>query len=1705
MSRSGFTDLVELHEGTRTVVFRARRSSDNRRVVLKTLRGPRPSPESQERLRREYEFTQLASGQGSVECLDFLSEDEPALVLADRGGQSLDRAVADGPLEIDDVLHIAEQVTKTLARIHGANIIHKDICPGNITWNTESGDVEIIDFGISSRLERHEARSDSIESMLGTLAYMAPEQSGRMNRSVDSRSDLYSFGATLYHLVTGRPPFVATDPLDLLHAHLARVPNPAADVLDGIPASLSGIIDRLLAKSADDRYQSAEGLLADLHLCSRRFAAGDTTPFELGTADGAAQLRVPEKLYGRDLELAELDAAFKRATTGRSELVLVAGWSGIGKTRLVNELQPAMLERRATRVTGKYDQFQRGTPYAAIVSALGRFVKETLSSSDAATRRQREAIVEAAGDQIDLLAELVPETCLLVGEQPAPPPLPPNEAEARVAFLMRRICRTLASAMHPLVIFLDDLQWADLPSMRLLQALVSDPDSRHILLVGAYRDNEIDPGHPLLTLVEDIETQGVPVLSIELGPLSSDDVRNLVADSLGAATDGNIESLADLLHSKTAGNPFFLLRLLESLAATDILRRSPGSRLWTSDLEAVRSAAYTDNVVEFLANSLEELGSATQMALATGALLGERFELRDVADVEGWSLSTTARALDAGLTANMISRVDASLAMETTIADDLDRSIRPTYRFAHDRVQQAARGLLSDQVVAQRRLAIARRLRAAEVSGLELFDLVEHALAGRAEMVPDEQLAFAQLAFGAGAAAAASAAFDPALRYFLEAWNLLGPDPWDVDHELARSIALGGAEAAYLVGDQDRVQSWTTAVIDRCDDLVSKLAAYDIVIEAHNARNELIPAIELAVHALALAGVKLPETPGQADLLAGLVRTKLALRGTDVESIVALPDCVDPVVLATLRIQMRISVSAYYARPDLLPLLAFNMVRTTLRHGVAGESPFGFAIWGLVLCSLGQLDNGLEAGDVAMRLNERTSSPRLRYRATHLYNAHLRIWKDNWGLSRDDLRDNFRACWNGGDLVYAAFGAFMSTTMAIYRGDPLTDVARTATDFASAIRDLQNDTTLQTIQMNRQLALCLIGDAPDPTRLLGEAYDEAAMLAVHEAANDQTNLFLRCMYGAHLALLFGQTRRAIDLLEEGDKHSGGATSTVYSVMHAYLLGVAYAGAASDGTTGSHARRRARKARRQLGKWAPYSPGNVNHRLELIDAELAKAERQDAAALAHYEAAIAGARAGGWQADLALTTELAARFHLGRGHSAIGRNYLLDCRHHYSIWGATAKVAALDEEFPEILGGSQVTMGHETNSYVSTTDVQPDLDAIAMIEAAGAISREVETAGVVETLVRLSVEAAGASRGLLAVAADDDLRVRATANAELSVTSTDAPIGSASVLRRVITYAERTLEDVVVDDAMTDEQYRNDPYVTASGVRSVIAVPIVHQQRLLAMLYLENDLTPKAFRPDRIAILRSLASQAAISLQNAQLYESLEDQVRERTSQLLDARTEAELQRDRADRLLENILPESIATELKRTGKATPVSVQSATVLFTDFKGFTAVAETLSPEDLVAELERVFIAFDRIVDRCGIEKLKTIGDAYMAVGGLPVFTETHATDSVRAALEMIDYVSHGDADHGPPPFEVRVGIHTGPLVAGVIGERRFLYDVWGDTVNIAARLESSGEAGRVNISSATYELVQDQFSCTYRGRVEAKGKGKLDMYFIDPLE
>lgn len=1636
-------------ESIGSVVYRATRDADGASVVLKTPRG-RPSRAVRDRFTREHDALRHVAGAGVIESLGLEEHDGvPVLVLRDRGLRSLDTQLRGHGLPVLPALLVARGIAEALARVHAHHVVHKDVNPTNVLVSDDRAEVVLIDFGIASRVSRERATGASAEVLEGTLAYLAPEQSGRMNRSVDWRSDLYALGATLYELVTGRPPFVEPDPLAMVHAHIARTPSTPTQLSARVPEVVSDIVMRLLAKAAEDRYQSADGLAADLGRCIAALEAGTPLePFALGSADGRRALEPSPRLYGRQDEMALLEQAFDRVKGGAVEVIRVSGEPGVGKTSLVLELRERITPLGGALAAGKCDQLDRSAPFSVLAQAFRQRARMILAQSDAEVQRVAERVRAMPPEHLALLAASAPELGRFVeGELKAPPALPPSESEARLSVAARRLVRCFSSPQAPLVLFLDDLQWADGATLRLLSMLASDPEASHVLIIAAHRDHAITSGHPLLVTLADVAARGTPVTHVALSPLGAPDVVAFLADTL-RTPQAEAAPLAEILYQRTSGNPFFLLQMLEALDEAGAVHFDLVSRRFSLDPEEVRRVAVRADVAELLAQRLSRLSERALDAIEGAALVGTQFEAGLLASLVETTPETITEILAGPVEHGLIDVLDARSPERSAWR----------YGFVHDRVQQIAAERMSSERAVTLHLRLGRMLlpAAREARDARLFAAVDHLDAGRAQITDaGERRELVQLNLEAGIRARSSGAYPAALGYF-EVGRALsggqgGPD------EI--SLALEAAEAAYLATDFAKMEQLSEEVIAGSAHVLDRVRAHEVRVNAWIGKNDLERALAEAIEVLRLLDIDLPLQPHKGHVLAGLARTRFALTGYDADRIATLPAMHRPEALAATRIAMGVCSPAYYARPDLLPLLAFSMIRTTLTDGVSSGSSFAFALWGLVMASLGAIETGYSFGLLALRLKDRTDDVRTGNRGDHLHHAHLVIWKHPYAEARAGLRRTYETGYTSGDLEYSAFSAMMSCTISLYAGFELSGVIDDMRGFRDAIRSLAMGTSLYTHEISMQAALCLRGvegedGASDaPWEMNGPIYDERVLLEVHEKANDATNLFSYRVAKALLCVVFGRLDEADHALAWNRAHPDLAASTVISQMSIYFD--VLTGLMRAPSLGAIARASVvMRVDRQMGtlrKWADLCGANWSHRLDLALAERAVVAGRVHEASTLYERAIAGARVQGDMLDEALACERAAALQRAHGHSTAEQAYLSAARGAYERWGAGAKIASLERSFPELLvertGGDPRRalsgLGPSTGSVSAGA-----IDVSAFIESAQVIGKEMKLSRLVEALVRIALTAAGASRAVLLLEREGTLVAVAecVADPEVIVRTVEVPIEDGDdapfVAATAARFAQRSRTDVVLDDAQTDASWRRDPYVARTGVRSLLCVPVEQQGKLSAVLHLEHGTAAGVFTHERVALLRVLSSQAAVSLENARLYEGLQ----------VTADAQA---RFVPKQFLESLSRPSIVDV--RLGDHVR---KSMTVLFSDIRGFTPLVEQMRPEENIGFINEYLRHMEPPILRAGGFVDSYIGDAIMALFDGASGGADEALEGAVGMARALGALNQERRAAGTPPLRVGIGLHTGPLTLGTIGgPERMKCGVIGETVNLASRLEA----------------------------------------------
>jgi predicted ATPase/signal transduction histidine kinase/CheY-like chemotaxis protein len=1459
-------------ESDSTRVSRAVRSADARPVVLKHYLGEHA--EALARAKREAEaLADLASPHVARLLHRALGGPEPVLVLEDIEGASLDRSLGERPLDLAELLPLALQVCKGMAAIHAQGFIHGDICLANVVRNPHNGVAVLVDLD-GAILVRTGA---PVSELRGALAFMAPEATGRTSRGADHRSDLYGFGVLLYRLCTGTLPFEHDDPLALVHAHLAVVPAAPSERNPALPEALSAICLRLLAKDPDDRYQSARGLLADLEECQVRLARfGSVTPFELGRIDADSTFALPDRLYGRDDELRVLREELDLAVEGQLRLVCVAGSSGFGKTRLVEQLRPAVAQRGGHFASGRFDSQAVGVPHAALLGAFDDLIRQVLRKREAQQAWWRSRILEALGDLIGVIAAELPVIAGLVGACPAPPELPPLETENRFTAAFSGLLRACACAESPLVLFVDDVQRADQASLALLRSLLDLQDLSCLLLVLAYRDNEVSADHPLSAWLEARRDGERAPLKLTVGPLDQDAICALLAEGLRAEDREAPRELAELLRARSLGSPFFVHQLLRRLHREGHLAYAEGR--WGWDMEAIRREQLPDDVAALLAARLQGLPEATVTVLRSAALCGTRFEAPLLAAVHDRSEAEVAEVLRPARTAGVLERLGDG------------------WCFTHDRIVQAVLAPLDEQTARSRRLRIGRALlrdAGDPIPSETLFAAVQQ-LDRCLTLItdPGERLQLARLNLDAGRRAKAVTAYEAARDLLRSALGSL-EGAAEPEASLRSAIVLELGQCEYLAGDHQAAEACFEEVLGELSDPMDILAVHERRIEILASRNQGWEAVQVGLEALAPLGVRLPAKESPIAVIVSLLRLRWQQRGLDIEGLAEREPCTDPQHEAAMRVLMKLTAPAFVHCPDYFPLVVLEMVRRSLRHGTTPCSSYAFAVYGLILVAgLGKVEEACRFARLAEAMIRRADpGPAAAWVEFVIGNFSL-PWMQDRRPMRAYLERARQVGHRNGDFLIVAYAVNNRDWHGLYNGEPLEQLRQTVVASLPLMRATGDQPAFEIYEMLLQVLSSLTEPPDQVLPIRGEHFDEPAMVEHWQDTGSHANMGSLCVAKMMLCFLAGETalgaaeyRRTVDVLE--------TNKAVYLYAEFHFFGTLCLLREHLDGPDRWTRRRVAATRKLFERWATLGPVNFQHRRDLLAAEQARGQGSPAEAIARYEAAIRGAAQHGWVLDEAMASELCGRCCIARGQPEQARPYLVRARLLHEAWGCRLRTRALDAEFPEL--GSEDDAPEPAARRASDAPVGSTLDVQAILEAANTIFSEVRKDRLLAALITNLIEAAGAERGALIVLEGEELVVGierehgAAGEPRLAV-----PLSEASrVCEAVVRYVARTGEALVLDDAASQGGFTDDPYVREHRLRSVLAGPVRHQGRLVAIVYLENGLSAGAFTPERVELLTVLSSQAAVALDNARLYAEMEERIARRTAELAQAKQQAE--------------------------------------------------------------------------------------------------------------------------------------------------------------------------------------------------------------------
>ncbi len=1463
-----------IYKSASSSIFKGKREFDSAAVIVKVPTSKYLSLDDVEKFKRDYQIGSQLNDANIIEYYGLEATDYgPAIITEDFDAIRLKDYIAVDGLEVEDFLAIAIQLASGLAAIHAGSVVFKDIKPGNIVISPESKIAKYIDFGIATHLEQETQEAIGLRKLKGTLSYMSPEQTGRMNRSLDYRTDFYSLGISFYEMLTGRIPFEAEDPIEIIHCHLAKPAIPPATIKPKIPLQVSNIIMKLLEKNAEDRYQSATGLHKDLlHCLNELKAKGAISSFGLGRSDASDRFHISQKLYGRKQELDRLLFVFELASQGSGEMLLVTGYSGIGKSVLVNELHKPITRRGGYFISGKFEKLVKDKAYSAIAHAFEKLLTHLLGESDQQIALWREKLLSALGANAQVIIDVIPGVEALIGKQPAVPELEPVESQNRFNLVFTTFVRTFADEGHPLVLFLDDLQWADSESLNLIRILATDQELNYFMLIGSYRDNETQGAHPAMLCIAEIEAVKGKLERLLLAPLDIAHTNQLIADALNCALDRSLP-LAISIFKKTEGNPFFLKLFLRSLYDEKLLSFVPDSG-WQWDMEKISQMQATDNVAELMLRKLSRFPETARESLKLAACFGNRFTAEDLSMVSGKSSRQEVTNLQPFISAGMILQG------------------KNHFRFVHDRIQEAAYTLISANHIEALHLQIGTQMlakRSPEEADERICEIVDHYRRSKALIKDQGSLtALAHLNLRAGQKAKKNAAFSSSLSYFAEAISCLPETAWETHYEISYLLHKELAEAEYLNGNFKTSQQLIDTSLAQARTSIEKADLYTLLIYQNTVKAEYRNGIASGRKAMEMLGFDLPERDIKKALDAELAEARINLRGREIASLLDAPQMTSGPHKAAMKVLMNMQPTCYMADPELYNLIAVRMANISLKYGHVAESAKAYVTYANILSSvLGQYRLGYEFGILGLKMSDSYHDPIQKCRGIFITIAFLFHWNKPFKEAESLFNDGYQTGLECGDFQYAGYILGFGTANLFSQGIRLDILQEKLEKFMEFVLKAKHQMPIDAIQGYLLIIANLRGMTDHRNCFDSDVIGEADFLSGCRSRNVIVAGCYFLIAKAQALYLYQHYEQALACIMEAEKNlsfiSGTSAMAEYNFYQSLIF---LALCDQDDTDNTERLLKVEKLQLQLRVWAVNCEENFLHKYLLVDAELARVEGRVIDAINGYDDAIESARINGFIQHEALAFELAAKFWLSIGKVVFARHYLESAHQGYLYWGALAKARMLEETYLELKPLALKEHGRHTKAgpfaigkkSATRSDTSETLDMVSLMKASSAISGEMVLDTLLGKVMRIVIENAGAQRGLFMLREDDRLMIVTEASIDNEKLYKMQAIPVENVMNAslpIIRYVERTRQNLMLSDACNDGPFIHDPYVLAQRPKSILCIPVMNSGQLIGILYLENNITVGVFTRHHLEMLTLLSSQAAISINNARLYANLE--------------------------------------------------------------------------------------------------------------------------------------------------------------------------------------------------------------------------------------
>ncbi len=1345
MDFEGFTNQHLLYESDCTEIYRA--LENNAPVILKVNKSDH---ELERKLYHEYNICGLLSNEYTVQPVKIVNQDiYTILVFQDDNMRSLDAYIPENGLSIDRFLILAYQTVKVVEHIHAHSILHKDINPSNIIVNNALDTVKIIDFQLSTMLKHEQTGLTSVQKLEGSLHYISPEQTGRVNRNIDYRSDYYSLGAAFYQMVTGTVPFNKNDPLELVHSHIAKIPTPPNEIKTTVPDVISSIIMKLLQKNPEERYQSAEGLLADIEECIEQLQqTGTIKTFKPGLKDFSHSIQISQKLYGRSREIQSLINAFETACSGTLVTVFVSGYSGTGKTALVHELHKLMTEKNGTFASGKFSQLQKDTPYLAITQACNQLCRFLLMEPAEVLEQWKEKILTALGSNGKLVTDVVPDLEHIIGIQPPAAEVNPIDAQNRFIIVFKKFIQALCEKF-PLVVFLDDMQWADLSSANLVKKVVEDRDIKKLLMIISYRENEVTESHPLMHIKQQIEQSGVSSVEIHLRDLQIEDITALLSDSIKTET-GRARQLAELIHKKTGGNAFFTHQFIAMLYTENLLHYSNKKHQWIWDLHKIKQKNITDNVVDMMVQRIAELPKEVSVMLQNAACIGDTFSISLLSGIHGEDNFNTLSAIYPAILNGLITPLNDNYKYTESLSN-------ASFKFLHDRVQQAAYSMKSEEEKARVHLHLARALQKNSIESECLLEAADHYSHCRALITDNlEKYSIAGLFLKAGTKAKKSSAFSAALNYFRNGLDFLPQDPFSGEYGLAFTLYAEAAETAFLSGNYDTMETCIETALKKAVSKKDEAGLRKIQIQSLIARDNRKAGIETALRFLSTLDIQMNYSPSPEEVSKALEDIHNMLRRKSIETFVDLPEMKDENSILAVEIMAVTTSAAFVVSPALMVLLIIKQVELSILYGNLPESSYSYDFYGVVLCGIvGDIENGYSFGKLAVSLLDFIDARRIQTKTIHVFNDLVRPWKEHLQKSLGPLVDNYRSGIELGDIEFAAYSAHIYCCYLFCCGKNLSYAGKETAKYSRAIASINQINTHNWNLIYWQTIKNLTDKKKDYSIIDGKIYNRDLLLPQHKETNDRMALCYYYLNSSILSYLFYDFDSALEHSKQVTPYLDGATGKYTVAQHTFYNSLIMLSVYEtlSGPEKKTLLENVENNQKKMRAWAEFSPENFQHKYDLVEAENYRTQNS-LEALPLYEKSIAGAKENGFIQEEALAYELGAKFFFSRNMILLGKAYLIKASLLYEKRGALNKVRHIKNEFSQYITDKMALFDS------SSTTGDSGLDYLSIVKASQAISEEVRYDKLLGKLVSLAVENAGADKGVLVLLTETGSSIQA---------------------------------------------------------------------------------------------------------------------------------------------------------------------------------------------------------------------------------------------------------------------------------------------------------------------------------------------------------